>query len=58
MDIIYSLICILVGGIYIIYLLKRKNENSNLWDLSMNFKGLVAGILIIVLGIVLLFKNI
>ncbi|SEJ33977.1 hypothetical protein SAMN04488018_1265 [Myroides marinus] len=58
MGLIYSLLCILGGSIYIIYLLKRKKQDSNSWDISMNLRGFAGGIIIVIIGIVLFFKNI
>lgn len=58
MELIYSILCILGGSAYTIYLIKRKKEDSNLWDLSMNLRGFAGGIIIVVIGIILFFKNI
>ena len=58
MELVYSLLFILSGFVYIFFLLKRKEENSNAWDLSMKMKGFIGGILLIIFGIVIFFKNI
>lgn len=58
MGLVYSLLFILSGFVYIFFLLKRKEENLNAWDLSMKMKGFIGGILLITFGIVMFFKNI
>lgn len=58
MGLVYSLLFILSGFVYILFLLKRKEENLNAWDLSMKMKGFIGGILLIIFGIVMFFKNI
>ncbi|SEI96785.1 hypothetical protein SAMN04488018_10829 [Myroides marinus] len=58
MELIYSLLCILGGSVYIIYLLKRKKEDSNSWDTSMNLRGFAGGIIIVIIGIILFLQNI
>jgi len=58
MGLVYSLLFILSGFVYIFFLLKRKEENLNAWDLSMKMKGFIGGILLIIFGIVMFFKNI
>lgn len=57
MGLVYSLLFILSGFVYIFFLLKRKEENLNAWDLSMKMKGFIGGILLIIFGIVMFFKN-
>lgn len=56
MQIIYSLLCILGGSVYLIYLILRKNGSTNLWDKSMLLRGYVGGIIFVIMGIIILFR--
>lgn len=56
MQIIYSLLCILGGSVYLIYLILRKNGSTNLWDKSMLLKGYVGGIIFVIMGIIMLYR--
>ncbi|SFJ20276.1 hypothetical protein SAMN04487893_104107 [Myroides guanonis] len=57
MQIIYSLLCILGGSVYLIYLIKRKNRSTNLWDKSMELKGYLGGLIFIIIGIIMLYRH-
>lgn len=57
MELIYSLLCILGGSTYLFFVLKRKKKDTNAWDISMNIRGFIGGIMIIIIGIILFVKN-
>jgi|GEM_PF-3212501 len=58
-----ALILVLFSVIYLIYLYRRnaeliRNKNLNSWDLSMILRGVLGGILILIIGILLFIKEI
>ncbi|MDO5636335.1 MAG: hypothetical protein Q4G18_03705 [Myroides sp.] len=57
MELIYALLCILGSSFYLFYLLKNKKDKTNFWDISMNAKGFLGGLIILVIGIILFIKN-
>lgn len=56
MQLLYSVLCILGGSAYLIYLFKRKNKKLNSWDKSMEIRGYIGGIIFLIIGIVMLYR--
>ncbi len=49
---------IIIFTTYIFFLLKRRGNNLNdLWSVSMLFKGLLGGLVFIVIGIILIVRG-
>jgi len=56
MELVYSILCILGGSIYLAYLFIKKNKDSNFWDKSMEIRGYIGGIIFLLIGIVMLYR--
>ncbi|MDM1044466.1 hypothetical protein HX004_13765 [Myroides sp. 1354] len=56
MELVYSILCILGGSLYLAYLFRKKNEESNFWDKSMEIRGYIGGMIFLLMGIVMLYR--
>ena len=54
---IYSISSIIVGIATLFFVFKLRIRDKNMWDTSTTIKGFVGGIILIVLGIITLFKG-
>ncbi|SEE29579.1 hypothetical protein SAMN04487765_2043 [Tenacibaculum sp. MAR_2010_89] len=52
----YGLLSILLGIIIILLAYKLSKRDKNLWDKSTTFKGVVAGFLLIIFGLSMIFR--
>ena len=54
---IYSLLCIIIGLFVLVYTLRAKDKNDNFWDKVMTLRGVLGGLLFIIIGIVTLING-
>lgn len=57
MELIVGIGCLVISIIYFIYL-KKKDRENNFWDMSMSFRGTIGALGLLILGIVLIYKNV
>ncbi|WP_171032298.1 hypothetical protein [Polaribacter aestuariivivens] len=54
---IYSLVCFIIGVVVLFFAIKLHSKKDNLWDNSTTLKGILGGIILIILGFITLFKG-
>ena len=57
MDVFYSIISMFFGIGVMVYANKERKESESIWDIVMNYRGLVGGLLFVVIGIVTLIRG-
>ena len=56
-NIILGLGVLIISILYTLFLIRRRLQNKTLWSMSMLYKGLIGGIVFIIIGIMLIVKG-
>ncbi len=54
---VYSMLLIFIGITVLFFAFKLRKRDKNLWDTSTTIKGLLGGFILIVIGVLTLFKG-